>query len=56
MPKYTFDVNIISGVLIMENNNEVNNLEKEKLKNEETNIKKGKNNKRKFQKMIAPII
>lgn len=40
----------------MENNNEVNNLEKEKLKNEETNIKKGKNNKRKLWIIISFII
>ena len=35
-----FNVNIITGVLIMENNNEVNNLEKENLKDEQTNINK----------------
>ena len=32
----------------MDNNNEVNDLEKEKLKNEQTNINKGKNNKKKL--------
>lgn len=40
----------------MENNNEVNNLEKENLKNEQTNINKGKNNKKKFLIIISSII
>lgn len=40
----------------MENNNEVNNLEKENLKNEQTNINKGKNNKKKLWIIISIII
>ena len=40
----------------MGNNNEVNNLEKENLKNEQTNINKGKNNKKKLWIIISIII
>ena len=40
----------------MENNNEVNDLEKENLKNEQTNINKGKNNKKKLWIIISLII
>lgn len=40
----------------MENNNDVNNLEKENLKNEQTNINKGKNNKKKLLIIISLII
>lgn len=40
----------------MENHNEVNNLEKENLKNEQTNINKGRNNKKKIWIIITIII
>lgn len=40
----------------MEKNNEVNNLEKENLKKEQTNINKGKNNKKKLWIIISVII
>lgn len=40
----------------MENNNEVNNLEKESLKNEQTNINKGKSNKKKLWLIITVIV
>ena len=40
----------------MENNNEVNNLEKENLENEQNNINKGKNNKKKLWIIISFII
>lgn len=40
----------------MENNNEVNNLEKESLKNEQTNINNRKNNKKKIWFIISSII
>lgn len=40
----------------MENHNEVNNLKKENLKNEQTNINKGRNNKKKIWIIITIII
>ena len=51
-----FNVNIIVEVLIMDNNNEVNNLEKENLKNEQTNINKGKNNKSRKKIFLVEFI